>query len=253
MLPDYTTMFVLSCVLGTYLCVKTAAQKGIHVNKSLNALFFTYVFAMVGARSYFLIQHYDFFFLNPQEILAMWKGGFASYGGFLGGALGAIFYLKKARISIWRFADCLAPSIALGIFITRIGCFLNGCCFGKVSQIPWAVRFPAGSGPYELHQFNRLISTWEVLSLPVHPTQLYHALIGFILFLYILIVRNVKEADGRAFWRVTFLYSIIYFTIEFFRGDIAGEFVSVLTQGQIFSIIVAAAGFYFLYMQENHV
>lgn len=249
LLPDYITMLVVSCLVGIYLCVKAAEGQGISAQTSLNALLLAFILAIVGARLYYCFQHLSFFIAHPAEVFALWKGGFASYGGFIGGALAAMLYLKKARISIWKFADCCAPSIAIGVFLTRIGCFMNGCCFGKVSHLPWAVRFPHGSGPYIQQLLNGQISGRENLSLPIHPTQIYHSITGLALFLLLMNLRKHKTFDGQLFLVFTTLYSLSRFLIEFYRGDITRGSVGILSLPQLFSLIIAAIAGYFLILK----
>jgi phosphatidylglycerol:prolipoprotein diacylglycerol transferase len=248
LLPDYITMLVLACLAGTYLCVKAAEKEGIPTHKSLNTLLIAFISAVVGARLYYVGQYYGFFISHPFETLALWKGGFASYGGFIAGTVGAVFYLKGARIPFWKFADCCAPSIALGVFLTRIGCFLTGCCFGKVSDLPWAVRFPRGSGPYVAQLLKGEIAATEVLSLPVHPTQIYHALTGFVLFFLLINFRRHKTADGQLCLGLAVSYSMARFFIEFFRGDAIRGIVGAFSLPQIFSIILAVVAGFFLYL-----
>lgn len=249
LLPDYITMLALSCLVGIYLCVKAAEKQGVPAQNALNALLLAFIFAIVGARLYYCFQHLSFFVAHPAEVFALWKGGFASYGGFIGGVLAAMLYLKKVRIPIWVFADCCAPSIALGVFLTRIGCFMNGCCFGKVSNLPWAVRFPHGSGPHIQQLLNGQISGAQNLSLPIHPTQIYHSITGFILFLLIIHLRKNKKVDGQLFLMFAALYSLSRFLIEFYRGDITRGFVGILSLPQLFSLIMAAIAGYFLIMK----
>lgn len=246
LLPNYITMLAISCLVGIYLCVKAAEKQGIPAQKSLNALLFAFIFAIVGARLYYCLQHVSFFVAHPAEVFALWKGGFASYGGFIGGVLAAVLYLKKARISVWKFADCCAPSIAIGVFLTRIGCFMNGCCFGKVSHFPWAVRFPQGSGPHIQQLINGQISGTENLSLPIHPTQIYHSITGFVLFLLLIYLRKYKRVDGQLFLIFAALYSLSRFLIEFYRGDTTRGFVSILSLPQLFSLVIVVLAGYFL-------
>ena len=242
-------MLAISCLVGIYLCVKAAEKQGIPAQNTLNALLFAFIFAIVGARLYYCFQHLSFFMAHPAEAFALWKGGFASYGGFMGGVLAAMLYLKKAKIPVWKFADCCTPSIAIGVFLTRMGCFMNGCCFGKVSDLPWAVRFPYGSGPHIQQLLKGQISGTETLSLPVHPTQIYHSITGFILFLLIIGLRKNKKFDGQLFLILAALYSLSRFLIEFYRGDITRGFVGLLSLPQLFSLIIAAVAGYFLILK----
>ena len=242
-------MLAISCLVGIYLCVKSAEKHHISTQKSLNALLFAFIFAIVGARLYYCLQHVSFFVAHPAEVMALWKGGVASYGGFIGGVLAAMLYLKRARISVWKFADCCAPSIALGVFLTRLGCFMNGCCFGKVSDFPWAIRFPHGSGAHIQQLINGQITGTENLSLPVHPTQIYHSLTGFAIFLLIIRLRKYQKFDGQLLLTFAVLYSLSRFLIEFLRGDTTRGFVGILSLPQFFSLIIAAIAGYFLILK----
>jgi phosphatidylglycerol:prolipoprotein diacylglycerol transferase len=160
-----------------------------------------------------------------------------------------MLYLNKVRISVWKFADCCAPSIALGIFLTRIGCFMNGCCFGKVSDFPWTVQFPHGSGPYIQQLMNGQISGMENLSLPIHPTQIYHSIAGFVLFLLLTNHQKYKRVDGQLFLIFAALYSLSRFLVEFYRGDVTRGFVGFLSLPQIFSLVVVVFAGYFLFLK----
>lgn len=242
-------MLAISCLVGIYLCVKAAEKQGIPAQNALNALLLAFIFAIVGARLYYCLQYASFFIARPAEVYAFWKGGFASYGGFIGGVLAAMVYLKKVKIPVWKFADCCAPSIALGVFLTRIGCFMNGCCFGKVSDFPWAARFPHGSGPYIQQLMNGQISGTENLSLPIHPTQIYHSIAGFVLFLLLTYLQKHKRVDGQLFLIFAVLYSLSRFSIEFYRGDLTRGLVGVLSLPQIFSLVVVVFAGYFLLLK----
>jgi phosphatidylglycerol:prolipoprotein diacylglycerol transferase len=232
-------MIILAWVIGVYLCVKNAEKHGIQSEVSLNAMLFAFIFGIIGARIYHLVQNYRFFLEHPDKIIAMWEGGFASIGGFGGGSMAAIIYLKKKNISIRRFADCCAPAMAFSIFLARIGCFLNGCCFGKLSTRAWAVRFPRGSGPYIQHLAQGYITISDQLSLPVHPTQLYYSFAGLLLFVFLIVVPKNKLVEGQLFLSFVLLYSISCFIIEFYRADVVRGFGGFLTLGQVLNIFIS--------------
>jgi len=99
-------MFILACLIGIYLCVKAAEKKEIPIPISLNVLFVAFIFTILGARLHYIVQHYQFFLIFPVEIFKLWKGGFSSFGGMIVGSISVLIYLRKERISIWKFADC---------------------------------------------------------------------------------------------------------------------------------------------------
>ena len=115
------------------------------------------------------------------DIFRSWQGGNNFYGCILGGLTGSILYWLRRPFPFRRMADAAALAVATGIAIGRIGCFLNGCCYGAVSNLPWAVTFPAGSHAWVRQVDAGLISPTAASSLPVHPTQLYASLAGFVL------------------------------------------------------------------------
>lgn len=129
------------------------------------------------------------------------------FGGFIGGFLAAVFYLQKEKIPILHVADLIAPAIALGQFFTRIGCFLNGCCFGLPSTLPWAIKFPAhcaaGASP--------------VGDQPLHPTQLYSSLFGLLLFFFLKNILFKPHRRGEVFALYLIFSGGFRFGIDFIR------------------------------------
>lgn len=241
--PDYATALSVAIVLGLYLTMKQAERATLEPRKVFRACLIMIGVALVSARLYDVVQHLDSYRQRPVEILQIWKGGLASYGAILGGGLAAILAAKWQRLSLGKFLDCCAPSIALAICIGRIGCFLNGCCHGKISSLPWAMRFPEDSGPYYNHLHEGLIAPHQ-LSFPVHPTQIYESVFALLLFLFLLRYRKNQNRDGELFAVLFMLYPLGRFFIEFLRDDDRGS-LSFLSLPQVFSVLVAliATGF----------
>jgi phosphatidylglycerol:prolipoprotein diacylglycerol transferase len=129
------------------------------------------------------------------------------FGGFVGGFLFGALYLRKQGISILEISDLVAPALGLGLFFTRIGCFLNGCCFGKPSVLPWAIRFPpecvAGSSP--------------VAGQALHPTQLYESAFGLALFFFLNNRLRKAMRKGAIFSQFLIFYGGFRFGIDFIR------------------------------------
>jgi len=155
------------------------------------------------------------------EVLKFWHGGLAYYGGFLVAAPVGLWYLRRHRLGVWRVADLVSPFIALGLFFGRMGCFLNGCCYGSECTLPWAVRFPG-------------------MGAPVHPTQLYEALgsLSIAALLY-LGVRPRKRAHGQVLAAWLVLYGVLRFLLEFWRADERGAFAGLSTSQWIGIPLVA--------------
>jgi len=161
----------------------------------------------VGARILNALLNLERFLAHPSGIYAFSATGFSEYGGLIGAALAGALTAKIFRLDVWRLGDLLAPNLGLGIAVMRIGCFLNGCCFGTQTGLPWGVTFPILSDAH-LHQLDR--GAGDLLSVaPVHPTEIYEllaALIGSGLAAYAL--RKKRRPGiallGFALWFTTF-------------------------------------------------
>ena len=155
-----------------------------------------------------------------------WKGGLVFYGGLLASVIFAWYYINKHQLPLWKLADVLAPSLALGQAIGRWGCFFAGCCYGIRTDVPWAITF---SDPKSL----------APLDVALHPTQIYLSLNSLIIFGILLFLRKHKSFDGQVFWAYGILYSIGRFIIEYFRGDDRGFAVqNFLSTSQFIGIFI---------------
>ena len=160
-----------------------------------------------------------------------WEGGVI--GGFSAYILLAHFFLREKRGQVLRHFSCLIPGIALGHALGRVGCFLGGCCYGRIS-FRYGVVFPDGS-PADLAHPNNLAG-----SVPVLPTQLYEAGFELLLFLLMLVLYRKMKNDNLSFWLVT--YGVFRFVLEFFRGDDRGSTGFFLTPSQLMSILLVLGG-----------
>ncbi|MFP6684625.1 MAG: prolipoprotein diacylglyceryl transferase family protein, partial [Polyangiaceae bacterium] len=169
------------------------------------------------------------------DILSMRSGGLVAYGGFLGGFLGSWSYLRLKRIRLLPWADVAVPSLAAGLMITRIGCYLFGCDYGgtltaeapawlkSLGTFPrWdAATLPGSSGSpaWVRHQELGLIDASTTSSLPVHPTQIYESLLGLSLLVLLLWARRRQSFRGQIFLLFTFAYGVGRFLLEMVRDD----------------------------------
>ena len=177
-----------------------------------------FVFALVGARLYYIIQYGDI--SRAYEALYIWQGGLVFYGGLFGGILGAMIYLRLVRVPVLPIADIAMPYLGLAHGVARVGCFLNGCCWGSVAEhLPWAVHFPKGSNPYDSQVDLGLIQRGAEHSLAVHPSQLYETTGLFIIFLITRAVYNRPHRLGTVAMLYPMLYGILRFFVEACRGD----------------------------------
>jgi len=244
--PDYAFMHMLAILVGVYFVVVRAEKAGLDGKKVFRTCLIVLVSAYVSARLYVVLQLFDYYLHRPVEVLQVWKGGMASFGALTGGFLAVFVYARRQRLPLGRLLDSAVPATALAFVFARVGCFLNGCCFGRVSNLPWALRFPEGSGPYEAHLHAGLITPGQ-LSLPVHPTQLYEAVYMLILFFVLLRYRKRQKYDGELTAILFVLYPLWRFFNEFLRADARGS-VYFLTVPQVFCIISVALAGTFLFM-----
>jgi phosphatidylglycerol:prolipoprotein diacylglycerol transferase len=202
----YGVLVALAFFAGISLAAHEGKRKGIPPEKMLDLGFYILVAAIVGSRILQVAVEYSYYLQHPLEIVMIWKGGLVFYGGFIGAMFTAIWYLNRHSLPMWKVGDSLAPSIALGQAIGRLGCFEAGCCYGAPTDLPWAVTF---THPDSL----------AVLGVPVHPSQLYESIGAFLIFLGLFLYRKRIQFDGQLFWLYAVCYSVLRFTLEFFRGD----------------------------------
>ena len=161
--------------------------------------------------------------------LMFWAGGLTYYGGFILAILSALYLSHRWHWSFIRLCDMASPMIALGLAFGRLGCFLAGCCFGKVTDVPWAIRFPKYSDAWRHHRelfpdelARQTQAIGESLSLPVHPTQLYELFGALAIFAFLWLWRKRSKYAGQSLALLLILYGVLRFVIEIFRDDARG-------------------------------
>lgn len=180
----------------------------------------TLAFALIGVRGMYLWKHSDAYPSYMWRVLTTWQSGFVLYGGMLLGMGAGIVYTRIRKMPVMVVGDIAAPSLMLGVAFGRIGCFLNGCCYGTVCDSFWCIRFPEGSLAYANHMEGRLLEGKEAgWSLPVHPTQLYEAAVAALLFFAMSRLLRKASYDGLVLMGTLMAYSAWRFFVEFLRGD----------------------------------
>jgi len=171
-----------------------------------------------------------------------WAGGLTYYGGFLGATAVAIPLLKRDHFPFWKAADYAGIGIALGLAFGRMGCLLAGCCFGAQCELPWAMAFPAGSPASEAQHEAHLIVSKYLVSLPVHPTQVYESAASLAVSAFCWFYVNPrKRYDGEVFVWFLGLYASARFLLEILRRDARGSMAGLSTSQLIGLGLVAAA------------
>lgn len=184
--------------------------------------------------------------------LKFWHSGLAYYGGFLLATPAIWLYTRRYKLSFWKVADLAAPAIAFGLFLGRIGCFLAGCCYGKETALPWGIRFPLESLPWQAQYKQRFIQAGQAMH-PIHPTQLYEAVGALLLALVLFfVVRPRKQRQGQVIGGLLLGYGVLRFVCEFFRDDERGVFFSGwISTSQLISIPLVLLGVYLCWMRRE--
>ena len=189
------------------------------------------LFALLGGRLLYMLLHLKMYLEDPLEIFKIHHGGLVFYGGFLGALLFALFFIRRKRLPGWETLDDMTPYAVLVHAFGRIGCFLNGCCYGKPTGLWWGVIFPGGE-------------------VSLHPAQLYESLFLFLLFI---LLRRFSQRrifkKGTLFVFYLLTYGVMRFFMEFLRGDQERAFWG-LTLAQLLSMVLIASSI-FLWKQKR--
>jgi len=231
----YGVMMALAFLIGLWTAGRRAPASGINGERIVDLGPWLILGAILGARAFFVVSYWREEFAGKPiaEIFMIHHGGLVYYGGLVGATLAGILYIRVRQLPLWKVADALAPSVALGYVFGRLGCLLNGCCYGRGCDQLWAVRYPEG---HETH--------WAGFpATPVHPTQVYDSLLNLGLYLLLAWLYRRKQFDGQVFAVYLLGYAVTRSFVEMFRGDYATDHLhGGLTPAHLVSIGIFAAG-----------
>jgi phosphatidylglycerol---prolipoprotein diacylglyceryl transferase len=196
---------------------------------------YVFVGGLIGARGFYVFQYWGDRVQNFWEIFEIWKGGIVFYGSVLGGTVGFLVYRWLRWFPLLPMLDAIAPALAFGIAIGRLGCFLNGCCYGDPCTLPWAVQFPKHSPPWVSEVARNQIPPDAEHSLWLHPTQIYSAIDGLVLFLLLTAYYPLRKRDGEVMGLLLLTYPVTRFLVEHLRND-EGIFAAGMTISQLISV-----------------
>lgn len=202
-LRTFGVLLAAAFLIGTWIALGEARRRAIDETKLVNLVLVILLASIVGARAFYVFTHPAELRGDPLSFLRIWEGGLTLIGGFVAGTVAGFAYMVRAGLPLGATADTVTPSVALGVAIARIGCFLNGCCFGLPGSAPWCVHFPAGAPASILFP-----------GFPVHPSQLYNAAAFFGLFLLTLWLRPRLEGDGQLWWGFVILFALVRIPID---------------------------------------
>lgn len=221
---SYGVMVALGFALAT-ICIYTRAPGfGIDKNNVVDLMILMLVSGIIGARALYVAQNFNYYLANPIEILNLSKGGLVWYGAFIAGLGASAIYIKIKSMDFWSSVDLAAPYIAMAQAFGRIGCYLNGCCYGIESHSPIAWFAQSFAGDAALR----------------YPTQLYSAASLLLIYVLLRIWQDHRRFRGEIFLGYCILYSLKRFMMEFIRGDNPRIFFN-LTMSQVISCLVFAS------------
>jgi phosphatidylglycerol:prolipoprotein diacylglycerol transferase len=240
---SYGVMMALGFVAGLANWIWLGKRQGHSVQFCTDLMFWVMVAGIVGARIAYVMENWSYYAADPASIIRVDQGGLVFYGGFVAAGGAVVLFAKRHQVGLIRLFDLVVTSVPLAHALGRVGCFLNGCCFGRCTTARLHVAFPAHSIPWLSQLRAGQIEDTAASSLPVHPVQLYEA--GFNLTVYALLVwlfhRRLRTGVITAVYLM--LYAIGRFTLEFMRGDRADRVaVEQLSIGQFVSLVVFAVG-----------
>jgi len=228
---SYGLMLFVSFLCGIAVVEHRAKRFGVDPKKITDLALWVLLAVVVGSRLFYVGFHWDEFRNDLLGIIAFWRGGLAGlmfYGGFLGGIVAGVVFVRINRLPVRKLMDAVAPAIMLGEGFTRIGCFLNGCCFGVPTHGACGIVFPHHSP-----------AGATFVDQPVHPTQLYSSVAGFSLFLLALWLEKRKPKPGVLSAVLLVIYSLFRFGIDFVRYY---ENSANFWGNQVVSLVLTALG-----------
>jgi len=228
----FGVMTALAFALGLWTATRRARRVGLSGDVIADVTLWIMIGTLIGARAVYVITYWQEEFSGQplREIFAIWHGGLVYYGGLIGATVAGAVYLRWKKLPLLKIADVLAPSIALGSVFGRIGCLLNGCCYGRASDLPWAVCFPEDN---PLHP----------PTTPVHPTEIYDSLLNLGLYALLAWGFRRKKFDGQIFAAYLVCYAFTRSFVEYFRGDYSDAHHHFgLTPAQLVSVPILIAG-----------
>lgn len=238
---SYGALVALGFFVSFLLILKRAREMKISTDFISDLFLVILVSSILGARLLYVLVNLSYFMQSPLEIIMIHHGGLILYGGVVAAVIASYFFITKKGYPFYAIADLFFPYLALGQAFGRIGCYLNGCCFGKTADTCVAVVYPRNSLPFNDHLDKGLVGFDARYSQPVHPVQLYAALLDLALFMVLLAVDRRKKWNGQTFWLYVILYPVKRVVMEMFRGD-TPVVVAHMTLYQMISIVLLMFG-----------
>lgn len=228
----FVVMAYLACLTYAWLEARRQKLEPVH---AVDLSMVIFVCGIVGARIMFAAVEYKHFMKAPLDIFKVWQGGLVYYGGFIGAVAGGFLFLRARKLNVLQWADLAAPTIVLSLVFGRIGCLLNGCCYGKAApDLPWGIVYPESHSSLFL----------GMVRMKVHPAPVYASLANLAIFVLVLMLMRRKKFHGQVLLATMALYAVARFIIEFYRGDRRGFPIDGISTSQcvaVLAIVIALA------------
>ena len=233
---SYGLLLAVAFLVGTWLGLREARRLSLDEDKLVNVILIVMVASVLGARALYVMEHVAEFRREWGSALALWQGGLTLYGGIVAGTAAGLMAARRFGMPMWTVADALTPSLAIGAAIGRVGCYFNGCCYGRPTRLPWGVVFPPDS-----------YAGLEFGNAPVHPSQLYFAITGFALFALTWGLRRRFTVPGTLFWLFIVLFALVRIPLDMTRAYEPEAMVLrlaglAITESQLTSLALALFG-----------
>jgi phosphatidylglycerol---prolipoprotein diacylglyceryl transferase len=252
---SFGASIALAFLAAAWLAARGLKREGENPEHAWDLAGWAAICGILGAKFYYLILHFNETALDPWGALLS-RSGLVWYGGFIGGALGVLFRLWQLKLPVWKFADVIAPALALGYAIGRLGCFLVGDDYGGPSNAPWAVAFPNGAPPStagNLRAFGMDVpaNIPDATVMAVHPTQLYEVGMTLIVLAILLRLRpRLAAVPGQLFLLWLCLAGVERFIVEIFRAK-DDRFLGAFSVAQLISLLLIATGIAFWFALQR--
>lgn len=206
-IATYGLFVSLGVIAGYLFSLKESSRYSIPGDKISDLLFISLASGFITARIFYILINWDYFIQEPVALIFS-RSGFVFYGGLIGGGLAGWIFIQRNKLPGLVILDLIAPAVALGHSLGRLGCFSYGCCYGKPTSSFIGMVFPLGSP--------------AGIGCPVIPTQLISSFFLLVIFSLLLFVRDRRKFKGQVFFSYLFLYGLFRFIVEFYRGDPRG-------------------------------
>jgi phosphatidylglycerol:prolipoprotein diacylglycerol transferase len=228
---SYGLFVALAMGISFWICDRRAAGLGLERSMVADMIFLLFISGVAGARIFFVLQHFSDYTQEPWRIFFLQEGGLVWYGGFFLASICGAFYAMRRHWPLLSLCDFFSPVLPLAHAVGRLGCFFNGCCYGRFTSSKWGMTFP-----FESH--------------PRIPIQLYESALLLFLSLLLFFLSTRKKRPGEIFTIYIILYAILRFCVEFLRGDQMP--IKGLTLPQWTSTVLAAgAVFLFFFLRRK--